>query len=288
MKQLDTILNEAEDGPLMRLWREDILIPYLQRKLTNTSDNLVALSAVTSRFQSTYKDTYLAGLWKEDLIRELLRCPARGNRPVSYYSWSWASADGRIVPPPENLDSAFSHDLVKIIDASVTLATSNRFGPVSHGSITLRALMIPATLCLHDDPLSPLGPITSKWGNEYRCSADLGFNGHQAKSVALDMKIVPYTSMLACKGMNTEAIYATRISTGDQGKGHLQESRQLQVWILPLRLRVDHMTMPLLILGPSTTPICFKGLGMCVFSFPAYSEFATVIEKYRDEEIVLV
>lgn len=168
------------------------------------------------------------------------------------------------------------------------LPTSNPFGPVSHGSITLRALMIPATLCLHDDPLSPLGPITSKWGNEYRCSADLGFNGHQAKSVALDMKIVPYTSMLACKGMNTEAIYATRISTGDQGKGHLQESRQLQVWILPLRLRVDHMTMPLLILGPSTTPICFKGLGMCVFSFPAYSEFATVIEKYRDEEIVLV
>lgn len=222
MKQLDTVLNEAEDGRLMRLWREDILIPYPQRRLTNISDNLVALSAVTSQFQSTLKGTYLVGLWKEDLIRELLWCPARGNRPVSYYapSWSWASADGRIVPPPENPDSSFNHDLVEIIDASVTLATSNRFGPVSHGSITLRALMIPATLCLHDDPLSPLGPITSKWGNEYRCSADLGFNGHQAKSVALDMKIVPYTSMLACKGMNTEAIYATRISTGDQGKGH--------------------------------------------------------------------
>lgn len=219
MKQLDTILNEAEDGRLMRLWREDILIPYLQRKLTNTSDNLVALSAVTSRFQSTYKDTYLAGLWKEDLIRELLRCPARGNRPVSYYSWSWASADGRIVPPPENLDSAFSHDLVKIIDASVTLATSNLFGPVSHGSIKLRAMMIPATLCLHDDRLSPLGPITSKWSNEYRCDADLEFNRHQAKNVVLDMQIAPHTSMLERKGMNTEAIYATRISTGDQGKG---------------------------------------------------------------------
>lgn len=90
MKQLDTILNEAEDGRLTRLWREDILIPYLQRKLTNTSDNLVALSAVTSRFQSTYKGTYLAGIWKEDLIRELLWCLARGNRAVSHYAPSWS------------------------------------------------------------------------------------------------------------------------------------------------------------------------------------------------------
>jgi hypothetical protein len=85
---------------------------YTKRNLTNTTDKLPALSGVAKRFAALSKDSYVAGLWTNDLPagmmwnatgflgpREQHGCLKRPSK-LRAPSWSWASVDGRIHYPP--------------------------------------------------------------------------------------------------------------------------------------------------------------------------------------------
>ncbi|KAK0622007.1 heterokaryon incompatibility protein-domain-containing protein [Bombardia bombarda] len=94
-------------------WWDDIIEAYTQCDLTLPSDKLVALAALADFYQKETNKTYLAGLWKEDIIQGLWwRLDGRRmslpklKRPPEYRapSWSWASVDGAVktdLPPTE-------------------------------------------------------------------------------------------------------------------------------------------------------------------------------------------
>lgn len=51
---------------------EYIVQEYTERSLTYQKDKLIALAGIAEELSRVWKDTYLAGLWKRDLIRQLL------------------------------------------------------------------------------------------------------------------------------------------------------------------------------------------------------------------------
>ena len=106
-----------DDFNLRALWYS-IVCTYTDCRLTDGNDKLPALSGLAYQVQQMNNDTYLAGLWKEDLLTGLtwytpnqsVHKPkslrrAKQNAP----SWSWAACDDRVLflnmfsRPKENL-----------------------------------------------------------------------------------------------------------------------------------------------------------------------------------------
>src|SRR5437773_3949380 len=74
---------------------------YSSRDITKETDIFPALSGVARRFQQATKDTYLAGLWRNDIQRGLLWSDGwwPGRRRRACYigpSWSWASVKSEV------------------------------------------------------------------------------------------------------------------------------------------------------------------------------------------------
>ena len=83
---------------LYERWRY-ILEDYTNRYLTNPRDKLRAISGVADYFHRLTSDQYLAGLWKPDLMNELVWFRAKAPRPRppnKTPSWSWASVNGPV------------------------------------------------------------------------------------------------------------------------------------------------------------------------------------------------
>ncbi|KAK0707860.1 heterokaryon incompatibility protein-domain-containing protein, partial [Lasiosphaeris hirsuta] len=80
------------------VWR-DLVEQYSKRQLTDTKDTLHAVSALSNMFAEVHGDTYLAGLWKENLVPELSwfvetndrRDPTTPGMRLAAPTWSWAS-----------------------------------------------------------------------------------------------------------------------------------------------------------------------------------------------------
>ncbi|KAG6362292.1 hypothetical protein INS49_010522 [Diaporthe citri] len=142
-------------------WRARILTPYSGRLLTKPTDKLVALTAVASRLQSEFGLTYLAGLWKDDLIKELLWCVSPRGRnakhnPIyqeSFYAptWSWVSVDAPMSWHPFERVDPTEEPLAQVIEAYTRPSTVNPFGAVSHGEIKLSASVRPVTAEYDDE-----------------------------------------------------------------------------------------------------------------------------------------
>lgn len=79
----------------MPAW-EAMVDSYSERKMTEQSDRLVAISAIAKLYGDSNKHTYLAGLWNETLPLGLCWMVEQGSReprPKEFRapSWSWAS-----------------------------------------------------------------------------------------------------------------------------------------------------------------------------------------------------
>ncbi|PMD63083.1 uncharacterized protein K444DRAFT_715933 [Hyaloscypha bicolor E] len=76
-----------------------ILKHYSKGRLTVESDKLTALSGVAKLFALKSGKTYIAGLWKEDLLNQLLWKVASPTNKIGIYrapSWSWAAVDSQV------------------------------------------------------------------------------------------------------------------------------------------------------------------------------------------------
>ena len=72
---------------------------YSKGKLTVASDKLTALSGVAKLFASKSGKTYIAGLWKEDFLLQLLWGTNSPTNKIDTYrapSWSWAAVDSQV------------------------------------------------------------------------------------------------------------------------------------------------------------------------------------------------
>ena len=155
-KSLTTILQGGLDNALTSsqiqgAWN-DLVQHYTKCNLTMSNDKLVAISGIVKRLQPSFKTDYLAGLWREDLLEQLLwhvesydeakRSLAGEKRPeYRAPSWSWASIDVPIVT--EKLRISETYPMADIVEACVTPLTDDITGQIKGGYIRLRARLFP-------------------------------------------------------------------------------------------------------------------------------------------------
>jgi hypothetical protein len=83
-------------GSTLRGWY-NLLGLYSRPNLTHESDRLMAISALAKEVNKRTGFEYLAGLWKEMMVEDLLWCVRDAAKPSGWAripSWSWASLRG--------------------------------------------------------------------------------------------------------------------------------------------------------------------------------------------------
>ncbi|KXH66128.1 HET domain-containing protein [Colletotrichum salicis] len=117
------------------------------RKLTVSNDKFSALSGLARTFSSALGDEYVAGFWKNDLVRGMLwQTVMQPSTPKGWRapSWSWASSDAEI-----GWDLRFSLPLIQqcsIEDIQIEAAGSDSFGRLQSAWIILCAVCVPVIL----------------------------------------------------------------------------------------------------------------------------------------------
>lgn len=75
-------------------WQE-LIASLLDRELANPADRLSALSGIAFEYSKSYKDTYLAGMWLSEILRDL--CWYQSllevviHRRLEGPTWPWSS-----------------------------------------------------------------------------------------------------------------------------------------------------------------------------------------------------
>ena len=133
-------------------WKK-VLVAYTQLDITYPEDRLPALAAVVKRIMlSRPGDEYIAGLWKDSMIQDLLWFRVHGDtiyRPIpTIPTWSWAC-----------MPDAINFHTILGSKASVSKITTKEVGPPQLGNasgavITLRshycvATLVSNTICIH-------------------------------------------------------------------------------------------------------------------------------------------
>ena len=152
---LHGVSNNALTSSQMHGAWNDIVQHYTKCNLTISKDKLVAISGVVKRLQPLFKSDYLAGLWRDNLLEQLLwhvvdsydgakRFLAEEERPkYRAPSWSWASIDVPIEHP--RLYPRLNH-MATIIEAHATPLTEDATGEVVDGYLRLRAFLFPVNV----------------------------------------------------------------------------------------------------------------------------------------------
>ena len=128
-----------------------VLHDYSTRALSDSSDKLVAIAGLAEMFASTLGPDYLAGLWHDTLLQDLLwrrtgRTMARSPISNRYRapSWSWASVDGQTKHGMAGDRFEPVHDLTEVIECAVQLLDKKLpFGQVVGGSLVLSGNFLP-------------------------------------------------------------------------------------------------------------------------------------------------
>lgn len=136
-------------------WR-DLVSQYSRRNLTMATDALPAiagLATITAHHQLEPSD-YIAGMWRKDLLHELLWFCVDSRtiaRPQDYVapSWSWASVRRAVdwLPARHGFESH-----VTIVEALSELSVlSSPFGQVKSGHMRVRGSLVRCTLKINED-----------------------------------------------------------------------------------------------------------------------------------------
>ncbi|PSN64384.1 HET-domain-containing protein [Corynespora cassiicola Philippines] len=149
------------DSSVYEEWRFLTVPLYSERSLTKIGDKLPALSGVADLVAPQIKDHYLAGIWSRDiqlgLLWELRRGVKKGpvmDLPMAP-SFSWASVNksisyhipGGIIKGGPNY-APYGDTNIRLIDWSISLAGSNKYGAVTGGYIQVSGLLSHLSLTL--------------------------------------------------------------------------------------------------------------------------------------------
>lgn len=123
-------------------WRM-LVKAYTQRQLTFASDKLPAIGGAASNMPQAKRSAYLAGLWRESLLLDLLWqvMPGGLHCALTYHtteqtapSWSWASIDRGVTWNPLKSPQF----LAEVITAEAPVLGPNPYGAVASGRICIR------------------------------------------------------------------------------------------------------------------------------------------------------
>jgi len=126
---------------LYNTWQGLVAI-YSKRRLTFHNDKLAAISGIASRFAFQWglqSSSYLAGLWKGNLVNDLLWSTSYFNSksyPDRAPSWSWARMDGEL----DYHGVVRGRCRISIVTAQ-TESNGDPFGRAPRGSIVLQGPM---------------------------------------------------------------------------------------------------------------------------------------------------
>ena len=154
-------LASEDPRKLLEIW-DSITATYTASDLTYTSDKLVGISAL-ARHVSSYSPIageYLAGMWKDQLIGQLLWSASNHTARSKQYrapSWSWACLDGPIWPSFDCSGYGIhgskygSKPMIKIVDASVETGR-DPYESVVVGTLLLSGPLLQVQLQPEADP----------------------------------------------------------------------------------------------------------------------------------------
>ncbi|KAL1946195.1 hypothetical protein VTO73DRAFT_15322 [Trametes versicolor] len=173
-----------------RAWT-DIVHQYTRRTIGKASDKLVACGALAEAFHRVLGSHYVAGLWCDTLLQDLLwvrmeddrlRLKTGDSRPAQYRapSWSWAAVEGavRIRTEPELVDV---QTVAEVVRCDVALSDQELpFGEVTGGVLVLRAALIQPDCALRfgssrDEVRISSTRLAHRWGPNADGSA---YDGH--------------------------------------------------------------------------------------------------------------
>ncbi|KAF3808665.1 hypothetical protein GCG54_00006532 [Colletotrichum gloeosporioides] len=130
--------------PEDRAWKwRDIVSQYSRAQLTDPEDHLPALAGIARRQHEVTGHQYLAGMWRESLVTELVWAViGRRRRPAwRAPSWSWISVDSPILAWGWDIDfkdhRVDMQQYISVTDAWTTLSSPDCFGKVSDGLLSL-------------------------------------------------------------------------------------------------------------------------------------------------------
>ncbi|KAF7502699.1 hypothetical protein GJ744_005238 [Endocarpon pusillum] len=129
-------------------WR-NIIEDYSGREMTDSTDKLIAISALAEHYHECYGSTlgaYCAGLWDNFLLRDLNWVHSKDSlmaRPKFYRAptWSWAAVDGKHTA--EVFEDGNGHVLAEVQKCQ-TIPTSSKmpFGAVRSGCLEIKGFLI--------------------------------------------------------------------------------------------------------------------------------------------------
>ena len=232
----------------------DLVKDYLKRDLTYESDRLVAFSAIAegfARMKGLESSSYLAGIWRHDIHRQLLWYIRRltiksGYSPMNKAavpSWSWASVayfdadyfeefSGRRWDMEERLADRWGPDYVKgewkddkwiggphahedfmFLKYSVQLASTSPFSSSKDAQLQARGLIL--TMTIRKDPkwdLSDLGQIGDQQDLSVSYYKDSPDEIEEYPRILLCMPLV--MSVQGC-GIQIEGLVLARVTDKD-------------------------------------------------------------------------
>ncbi|KAI1807953.1 HET-domain-containing protein [Daldinia bambusicola] len=194
--------DEDEDTSkwIATTWRDRIVREYSGLLLTKPEDRLVALAAMAKQFQRLRPhEDYLAGLWSESLIEDLLwRCPSLPseekkrhgkkvlNRPYSFPTWSWASLKGAVNFPQYG---RYSQRMLvaKIVEAVCSYDGHSSLGILTKSTLKLRGKLMPATLEWHDEVTCNISiPCIGYWAKKLNSMSGIHIFKDYSETIYLD------------------------------------------------------------------------------------------------------
>lgn len=142
-------LSNGDGVPDSTKWQM-IVKSYTSRQLTFASDKLPAVSGIASLMPQASNDKYLAGLWRNNLIIDLLwqvmPSSSRTSTVMTYPpdeqsapSWSWASLSQGVL---WNQYNSFE-PLASILEAECAVEGVNPYGAVNWGYVKLTGRILP-------------------------------------------------------------------------------------------------------------------------------------------------
>lgn len=273
-------LNNETDAYLF--WHGQV-VEYTTRRLTCAPDKLPAISGIASVLHRLTNSSYLAGLWVKNLVNDL--CWERVDveevekrRPSwvtpSLYrapSFSWASVDGAVFYN----EDCFSDDWTghaTVLDTSIKISGSDKFGQVDYASIKVRAHVVSATLSSRrDTDCSPFPyyRLLDVDRQEHEFLADVRLQKY-ALNVGVDSARRAITEL----DLDFEDVPVELLSLG-----HLLYRDEQEAW------NVQYC----LVLAPSPNePTTFERLGLVSFSREGSWDWLTYLANSEHRSITLV
>jgi hypothetical protein len=144
-------------------WQE-MIEEFTWLQLSHEEDRLPALSGLAQQYQRQLKSEYLAGLWKENLVADLMwyAYPSCGKDAQRYStkrprkwrapSWSWASVEGPICfsrfCPTADMETSTESVIpwIEIVSAGCSASSLDPLGMVGKGQLVIKGRGRPAYL----------------------------------------------------------------------------------------------------------------------------------------------